>query len=138
MEIAFVEGEEALARSHGLMVQLRPQLTRDAYLASVRRMAGGGYRLVGLEEDGLQALAGIRIGEWLHTGRYLEIEDLVVAEGARAKGYGGTLFRWIADHARAQDCRQLRLVSGVQRADAHRFYAREGMRFEAKYFSMDL
>ena len=35
-------------------------------------------------------------------------------------------------------CDQVRLVSGVQRVDAHRFYEREGMRFEAKYFSMDL
>ncbi len=138
MEIAFVEGREALACTHALMAQLRPHLARDAYLDCVHRMAGAGYRLVGLEDGGLQALAGIRIGEWLHTGRYLEIEDLVVAEGARAKGYGGMLFRWIADHARAQGCRQLRLVSGVQRADAHRFYAREGMRFEARYFSMDL
>lgn len=138
VQIAFIEEEDALARSHALMAQLRPHLSRDAYVASVLRMAGDGYRVVGLEDGGLQALAGIRVGEWLHTGRYLEIEDLVVAEGARAKGYGGRLFRWIVDHARAQGCRQLRLVSGVQRADAHRFYAREGMRFEARYFSLDL
>jgi len=32
----------------------------------------------------------------------------------------------------------LRLVSGVQRIDAHRFYEREGMTWEAKYFSKDL
>lgn len=140
MEVRFVEGEAEIARCHQLMSVLRPHLSRDAFLAAVQRMAvEQGFRLVCLEEEGVPcALAGIRIGEWLHTGRYLEIEDLVTAEDARGKGHGRALFHWIADHARAQGCRQLRLVSGVQRADAHRFYEREGMRFEAKYFSMDL
>jgi len=138
MDIAFVESEAGLARCFDLMTQLRPHLARDEYMAAVSRMAASGYRLVGLEDDGLRALAGIRIGEWLHTGRYLEIEDLVVSDGARSHGYGSRLFRWIVDHARTQGCRQLRLVSGVQRVDAHRFYVREGMAFEAKYFSMDI
>jgi hypothetical protein len=35
-------------------------------------------------------------------------------------------------------CRQVRLVSGVKRADAHRFYLRKGMIIEAHYFSIDL
>lgn len=48
------------------------------------------------------------------------------------------LFDWIADYAREQECVQLRLVSGAQRADAHRFYLNKGMTFEAKYFSMIL
>lgn len=140
MQIGFVEDPAAIARSFELMSKLRPRLSRDDYLAAVPRlMADGGYRLVALEEDGiLLALAGIRVGEWLHTGRYLEVEDLVTAEAERSRGYGAALLRWIAEHGRRQGCRQLRLVSGVQRADAHRFYEREGMKHEARYFSMDL
>jgi len=140
MEIGFVEGREALARCHPLMAVLRPHLSREEFLALVPRLAAEqGYRLVGLEADGaLRALAGIRIGEWLHRGRYLEVEDLVTAEADRSRGYGRALLAWATDYARAQGCRQLRLVSGVQRIDAHRFYEREGMRFEAKYFSMDV
>lgn len=139
MQIAFIEDPAGIARSFEMMSLLRPRLSREEYLAAVPRlMAGTGYRLVGLEDGGLRALAGIRIGEWLHAGRYLEIEELVTAEADRSRGYGRALFAWIASHARAQGCRQLRLVSGVHRADAHRFYAREGMAWEAKYFSMDL
>ena len=139
MRIDFITGPDAIARSFDLMSRLRPRLSREAYLDAVPRlMADSGYRLVGLEDDGLRALAGIRIGEWLHSGRYLEIEELVTAEADRSRGYGGALLAWIADHARGQGCRQLRLVSGVQRIDAHRFYERAGMAWEAKYFSMDL
>lgn len=140
MQIGFIEDAAAIARSFTLMSTLRPHLSREDYLAAVSRlMAGGGYRLVTLEEGGaLRALAGIRIGEWLHTGRYLEIEELVTAEGDRSRGYGSALLRWIAEHGRREGCRQLRLVSGLQRLDAHRFYEREGMRHEARYFSLDL
>ena len=104
-----------------------------------RLVAGGGYRLAGLEDEGrLRALAGLRIGEWLHTGRYLEVEELVTAEEDRGRGYGRALLAWVAEHGRTQGCRQLRLVSGLQRTDAHRVYLREGMTCEARYFSMDL
>lgn len=140
MEIAFVQDASAIARCYPLMATLRPRLSREDFLSALPRMtAEQGYRLVTLEDEGaLCALAGIRIGEWLHTGRYLEIEDLVTAEGHRSKGYGRALLHWVADYARQQACRQLRLVSGVSRVDAHRFYERETMAFEAKYFSLDL
>ena len=136
MRIDFITGPDAIARSFDLMSRLRPRLSREAYLDAVPRlMADSGYRLVGLEDDGLRALAGIRIGEWLHSGRYLEIEELVTAEADRSRGYGGALLAWIADYARGQGCRQLRLDSGVQRIDAHRFYEREGLVRSCYHFS---
>jgi len=53
------------------------------------------------------------------------------------KGYGGS-FDWICNYAREVQCNQVRLVSGVQREHAHRFYLNKGMKFEAKYFSLNL
>lgn len=76
--------------------------------------------------------------EWLYTGKYLEIDDLITTEAERSKGYGAKLFDWLAGYAREQNCVQLRLVSGIQRADAHRFYQNMGMKFEAKYFWLNL
>jgi GNAT superfamily N-acetyltransferase len=140
MHIGFIESPQATAASHALMRQLRPHLDLAAYLQQVDELRREHrYQLVGLEAEGqLRALAGIRIGQWLHSGRYLEVEDLVTAPDARSQGHGAALLAWIADHARARGCRQLRLVSGVQREHAHRFYLREGLSWEAKYFSMRL
>ncbi len=138
LHIALLEDESAIARSFELMSVLRPHLQRESYVATVLRLMDTGYRLVGLEDGGLRALAGVRTGEWLHAGRYLEVEELVTGEADRSRGYGRALLAWIADHARSQGCRQVRLVSGVRRVDAHRFYEREGMVWEAKYFSMDV
>lgn len=61
MNIIFLDDEAAIARSFELMPVLRPRLAREDYLATVARLAATtGYRLVGLEDDGLRALAGIR------------------------------------------------------------------------------
>ncbi|MEP7148953.1 MAG: GNAT family N-acetyltransferase, partial [Acidobacteriota bacterium] len=58
--------------------------------------------------------------------------------GERSKGYGGELFDWIVDLARAENCDHVRLLSGVQRFDAHRFYLMKRMNIEAHYFTLSL
>lgn len=122
-----------------VLSQLRPHLSRDGFVETIHRMQKNNrFNLAYLDDDGVKAVAGFRISEWLFTGAYLEIEDLVTKEGHRSKGYGGLLFDWLRRHATESGCRQLRLVSGVSRADAHRFYLAKGMSFEAKYFSCTL
>ena len=127
-----------IRRCYTVMAELRPHLTADEFLAQVKKQQEAGFRLVYLFNDEVLAAAGIRIGDWLAGGRYLEIEDLVTSENARSKGYGGRLFDWIADRARAEGCEHIRLVSKVTRHDAHRFYLNKRMNIEAYYFSVDL
>jgi ribosomal protein S18 acetylase RimI-like enzyme len=121
------------------MAELRPHLPSDEFLPTVKRlMESTGFQLVSLTDDGIKAVAGFRISDWLAGGKYLEIEDLVAKSGERSKGYGGEMFDWLVQHAKENDCRQVRLVSRVSRVDAHRFYERKGMNREAYYFSMNV
>jgi len=78
------------------------------------------------------------MGEWLPTGKYLEIEDLVTAEAARSRGYGKALLGWLCDYAARHGCEIVRLTSAVWRVDAHRFYERDGMTRAAYYFAKDV
>lgn len=122
-----------------LISELRPRLSLQEYLTSVKRMASTtGYQIAYLLDGNIKAVAGLRVSEWLHTGRYVEIEDLITRSCERSKGYGGTMFNWIKEYGVSHDCKQIRLVSGIRRVDAHRFYERQGMVFEAKYYSLDL
>jgi hypothetical protein len=42
------------------------------------RVATGATEIAAcLDDDGIKAVAGYRVSEWLHAGKYLEIEDLV-------------------------------------------------------------
>ena len=140
VDIALAETREEIAATWPVMHQLRPHLDAESYLAQVLRLqAEHGFKLARLAVDGVVvAVAGLRFGEWLHGGRYLEIEDFVTGEDCRSKGYGGRFFDWIAAFGRKAGCRHLRLLSGVHREAAHRFYRREGMSLDAYYFSIDL
>lgn len=130
---------EEIDACYSLMAELRPQLQKKDFAQTIQHlMESQGFRLVYLHDQAIKAVAGYRIGEWLHSGRYLEIEDLVTAGGSRSKGYGSALFDWLCKEASRNECRQLRLVSGVKRTNAHRFYERKGMTFEARYYSMNI
>ena len=138
MTIAFAATDEEINTCYDVMSQLRPHIKREAFLPRVRRMMDDfGYRVAYVEDDGeVKAVAGIRVSEWLHGGKYLEIDDLVAKDGDRSKGYGGKLFDWIIELAKAENCEHVRLLSGVQRFDAHRFYLKKRMNIEAHYFTV--
>lgn len=140
MYIDFAATPNEINACYSIMAQLRPHIDREKFLAVVARMQSNhGYQLVYVrDKDAIKAVAGIRCAEWLYAGKYLEIDDLITNAGDRSKGYGGKLFDWICNYAREINCDQVRLVSGVQREAAHRFYLAKGMKFEAKYFSLNI
>ena len=139
MTIAFATTDEEINDCYDVMSELRTHIAREDFLPRVRRQIESfDYRLVYLKDGEVKAVAGIRISEWLHGGKYVEIDDLVSRSGERSKGYGGKLFDWVVDFAKAENCDHVRLLSGVQRFDAHRFYLTKRMNIEAHYFSLEL
>jgi ribosomal protein S18 acetylase RimI-like enzyme len=137
--IALAESDQEILACHPIMAELRSHLQREQFVSTVKRLADiAGYRMAYLTDGDVKATAGFRISEWLAGGRYLEIEDLVVASNERSKGYGGELFDWLVKHAEENSCDEIRLVSRVTRFDAHRFYLNKRMIIEAYYFSRQL
>jgi GNAT superfamily N-acetyltransferase len=137
--ITLAEREQEILDCYPVMAELRPHVRREEFVSAVKRLAEvAGYRLAYLSDGGVKAVAGFRISEWLAGGKYLEIEDLVAADGERSKGYGGELFDWLVEHAGENGCVEIRLVSRVTRFDAHRFYLNKRMIIEAYYFSRRL
>lgn len=123
-----------------VMQELRPHLVEAEFVDCIRRQSQhSGYQLAYLEDEGdPRAVAGFRLSESLSAGKYLYVDDLVTASAHRSQGYGEALFQWLVDYARAHQCEQFQLDSGVQRFRAHRFYMRHGMAIAAHHFSMPL
>lgn len=120
-----------------VMRTLRPHLAgSEAFLRRVRQQAGAGYRLAYVQApEGVVAVAGFRIAENLAWGRFLYVDDLVTLPDQRSKGHGARLLVWLRERAVDEGCQQLHLDSGIQRKDAHRFYAREGMTMTSLHFA---
>lgn len=137
--IHLAEDPTTIARCHLVMAHLRAHLDAEAFTAQVQRQQRDGYRLAYVEGAGtVQACAGFRLTENLAWGRFLYVDDLVTAPGARSLGFGKLLLDWLIVEARRAGCAQLHLDSGVQRFAAHRFYLRERMHITSHHFALDL
>jgi GNAT superfamily N-acetyltransferase len=139
MKISLAETDAAIARCFPVMVQLRPHLVAEDFVRRVRGMQRDGFHLAFLESGGaIGAAAGYRYYDKLFSGKNLYVDDLVTDGTQRSRGHGRALLAWLADQARAHDCAQLELDSGVQRLEAHRFYFRERMHVSAFHFVLPL
>ncbi|MCU0753509.1 MAG: GNAT family N-acetyltransferase [Xanthomonadales bacterium] len=139
IEIRIAKSRDDIARCYSIIAQLRPHLEEMDFVTTIERLSERtGFKLAYLLDRDARAVAGFRVSEWLHSGKHLEIEDLITNSTDRSKGYGRKLFDWLVAQARLEGCSQLCLVSGVKRIDAHRFYVRQGMVHEAQYFSLNL
>ena len=129
-------------RAARALLELRPQYGDAERLAArvdgVQRPEG--YRLLGSFEEGAEeasAAAGFRVVEMLAWGRGLYVDDLVTLPEARGRGHADALFAWLDEEADRLGCDDLQLDSGVvpERADAHRFYFRHGLRIVSYHFA---
>jgi GNAT superfamily N-acetyltransferase len=128
-----------IERCFPVMFELRPHLKLEEFVETVRRQEQSGYRLLYLETGGeIKSVAGFRLSENLAWGKMLYVDDLVTKSSEVGKGYGGALFDWLLQHARANDCDQFHLDSGVHRFEAHRFYLNRGMAITSHHFAVKL
>jgi len=132
--------KEQILTTRTVMLQLRPGVPPEEYVATVKRMMKtDGYRLAAaFEGDAVRAVAGYRIMEMLVCGKILYVDDLSTDERFRSKGYGKELLDWLKAEAQAQRCLEIQLDSGVHRERAHRFYFREGLTIKSYHFRMPL
>lgn len=116
-----------LRRAEPVHRQLRSQLPGDYRERLTQVFANGGRMVLVVEDDAVVGLALWRLVENTYEGRRLYVDDLVTDEQRRSQGAGKMLLDWLQTQARTLACDVLALDSGVQRAQAHRFYFREGM-----------
>jgi GNAT superfamily N-acetyltransferase len=118
--------------------QLRPQLPQAYAGLMAQVFAGGGRMIVALDQDRVVGVAVFRIHVNTHLGRHIYVDDLVTDAALRSRGIGHALMAWLRGTGQAQGCTTLALDSGVQRADAHRFYFREGLAITSFNFKQSL
>jgi GNAT superfamily N-acetyltransferase len=138
IDISIAESPDKIRKCFPVMRELRTHFAdADEFVARVQRQQRDGYLLAFVEAEGeIRAVAGYRYLESLFSGKFMYVDDLVTRERDRSCGFGGQLFDWLMEQARAQGCEQLELDSGVQRFDAHRFYFVKRMKIASYHFSI--
>ena len=135
-----VEDPQACAACFDLMRELRPHLeSAQAFHRQIERQASQAYRLLAAwENEQAVALAGYRVQENLLYGRFVYIDDLVVAPQARSHGLGKKMIDAVREQARQLGCAHLVLDTGLANALGQRFYFRQGVLAKGLHFSQAL
>ncbi len=93
------------------------------------------YQLIGAFTDtNLTGVAGAWIATKIWCGRYLEIDNLVVAPTHRSSGIGSLLIGHLEAIARERDCKLLVLDSYTANHPSHRLYHRLGFEIWGFHF----
>ena len=136
----YLQEETDLRGAFELMRELRPHLADHAtFLAQLTRQFEQHYRLLGAFRDAeLIGLAGFRALENLLYGRFVYVDDLVVAQSQRQNGAGALLLDAVRREAMNNGCAHLVLDTGLHMPLAQRFYFREGLLAKGMHFVQPL
>jgi GNAT superfamily N-acetyltransferase len=134
-------GPGEAGRAAAALLALRPHFgDLEAVARRAEEQRAEGYRLAAVIADGERdapAVAGFRIARNLAWGRHLYVDDLSTLPAARGRGYGAALMDWLIDRARAEDCAELHLDSGVgpEPESAHRLYFGSRLHIASYHFT---
>ena len=70
-----------------------------------------------------------------HVKTEMYIPELIVTEKLRYSGIGKKLIQYCVELAKKKNCYRIRLESGNQRAESHKFYKHIGFEQSAQFFS---
>ena len=120
-----------------LLQHLNPDVSRielDRRLSTMQAEHAH-YQLYGaFDGGGLRGVAGCWIGTRIWCGRYLEIDNLVIAPAQRNGGAGTAMIRHFEALARKADCAVVLLDSYTNNHASHRLYHRLGFEIWGFHF----
>lgn len=110
-----------------IVQQLQFSLTLEEYKILLPEMLKNGYGQVAVfDNDKCIGISGYWIGTKLYSGKYLEMDNVVIDENYRSKGIGKLLCDWCINKAKENNCKKVMLDAYLENEKAHKFYEREG------------
>lgn len=118
-----------------LFSQLNATVAAEDYAAMLDDMLAHGYRmLVVFEKKEAVGLSGFWVTTKFYSGKYLELDNVVVAQTHRSAGIGKLMCDFLEKLARAEGVKTLMLDAYLENVKAHAFYEREGFSKRGYHF----
>ncbi len=110
-----------------LIQQLNATISAEKYNHCLDEMLTYGYRMaVVLDGDQCVGVSGFWVITKLYSGRYLEMDNVVVDAAHRSHGIGKLMSDYLHEIAHREGCETMMLDAYLENTKAHAFYEREG------------
>lgn len=118
-----------------LLRELNPNLAKNRYVALLKEMYANNYRMAcAFIGNKCIGLSGFWINTKIYSGKYVELDNVVILKKYRSTGIGKLLCDWIVAKGKEEGCETALLDAYVENEKAHRFYFREGYMIRGFHF----
>lgn len=123
MEIKELHTKEEMLNCFDILLEVYPSMKLEEYSTELDVMLPHNYgQVVVMDGETVAGLTGYWMGSKLWCGKYLELDNVVVAEAYRRRGVGKMLFDFMEQRAKDEGCTMLSLDSYTTNFKAHRFF----------------
>lgn len=110
-----------------IIQQLYSEFTQEIYGNMLDQMIPHNYKQLVVVKNGITiGLAGFWIGTKLWSGKYLELDNVVVHEDFRSQGIGSIMTDYLNQKAMDEQCNMIVLDAFSTNFGAHKFYMNHG------------
>jgi GNAT superfamily N-acetyltransferase len=118
-----------------LVKQLATGLKKAEYAVMLDDMLLHGYKMAGIYDGKKCAgLSGYWVSTKIYSGKYVELDNVVIDKNYRSHGLGKLLCDWIIAEAKKAGCKTAMLDAYVENSAGHKFYLREGFIIRGFHF----
>jgi len=140
LTFAIAKSKEDFIAAFPLIQILNPKLCEADYWLYVRDMQSfGNYSLyLAYAKEQLVGITGCWIATKFYCGKYLEVDNFIVAPNAQRQGYGSDLLEFVDQLAQEAHCDTIMLDAYLENEGAHLFYKQHGYKASGYHFLKEL
>ena len=136
--IQIISNPEEMSLHFDLVNQLGYPSSKEEYLRLLTEMTNNGYQQIACWYDGnCVGIAGFWINTKLYSGKYMDVDNVIVNDKMRGLGIGEKMMTFLEEHAIVNDCKSIVLDAFRENEAAHKFYHRIGYHIKGFHFSKD-
>ena len=135
MKIVELKSKEELLMGYSLLKELYPDLTLVEYEKQLEVMLPHNYSMLAVyEETEIIGISGVWLGHKLWCGKYLELDNVVVAQSWRSQGVGAMMFDYAKKLAKKNACSSIGLDAFTYNHAAHKFFFKQDFIVKGYHF----
>jgi ribosomal protein S18 acetylase RimI-like enzyme len=133
--IKTINNASEMIAQYDLICQLSPNVTFDEYSLMINDMVKLNYQqAVAYINEKPIGVCGFWINTKIYSGKYIELDNVVVDRDYRNKNIGQLLCDYVFEIAKQQNCKTAMLDAYLENTQAHTFYERIGFTKKGFHF----